>query len=419
MRPVEREGAAIAVYQTCQEACLNRGLEVEMRLFNLLVDGADPDFQVDGHSALHWTARTKRWVSTLLLLAAGASTAVTDCAGNTPLDLTIWRDSRLAKTFTSEQPLDDPYKAGSLLGRVAEKGCTALAILNAYGAQSANPKRRRSMFGRKGEEYFHERLQARAFRRCFEIKQELDKADTEMCSTKCNPTKSQEKGSQKIEPNVNPNKKVDTTSKFELFEPRNPTEQEYLEKMIKFGFAPSVNETIEHASRQEGYFQAFDEDNASNLAGWRKAKCTTHALCAKERNLSHVMDAAVIFRSILMKEQAPHTARGCATTAAKLLKAPRQLVIFEVLFMAVHPDAKRRGLATRLVDELKERLVETARNVGLAVPCALCVSIKSASQGKKNALSAFFGLLADGKLSLTESLLISPQLQAYFGHMLV
>ena len=50
---------------------------------------------------------------------------------------------------------------------------------------------------------------------------------------------------------------------------------------------------------------------------------------------------------------------GSPTTVARSLRASRRmLLVVEVLFMAVHPVAKRRGLATQLVAALKQRALE-------------------------------------------------------------
>ena len=75
-------------------------------------------------------------------------------------------------------------------------------------------------------------------------------------------------------------------SQLELFAPRCSAEQKYLQRILEYGFAPSVTETIRQASCQEGAFLALnEEDVASHLVIWQGgAKLGALCIpCAPER----------------------------------------------------------------------------------------------------------------------------------------
>jgi GNAT superfamily N-acetyltransferase len=154
---------------------------------------------------------------------------------------------------------------------------------------------------------------------------------------------------------------------LELFPPRSTVAGafSYFEGMLKYGFDASVAGSISAASRCEGAFAPLPPLPASHLeavsalAGWRTVECATHALAAKEPWSQRTMDACVSFRRLLLRENALGV----------------EMHVYEVLFMAVHENAKRRGIASRLVSALRQRLLQEAAGA----PAALCVSIKSAS----------------------------------------
>ena len=154
---------------------------------------------------------------------------------------------------------------------------------------------------------------------------------------------------------------------LELFPPRSTVAGafSYFEGMLEYGFDASVAGSISAASRCEGAFAPLPPLPASHLeavsalAGWRTVECVTHALAAKEPWSQRTMDACVSFRRLLLRENALGV----------------EVHVYEVLFMAVHENAKRRGIASRLVSALRQRLLQEAAGA----PAALCVSIKSAS----------------------------------------
>ena len=148
--------------------------------------------------------------------------------------------------------------------------------------------------------------------------------------------------------------------------------------MLEFGFSESVASSIRDASRREGAFDTAPRSAACRavaaaLAGWRTVDCATHALAAKEPGSQRQMDAAISYRMLRLRENA--RAGGVAVGAAASASACEVLHVCEVLFMAVHPRAKRRGIASRLVSALRQRLLQEAAGA----PAAMCVSIKSVS----------------------------------------
>ena len=146
---------------------------------------------------------------------------------------------------------------------------------------------------------------------------------------------------------------------LELFPPRSAAQQQYFEGMLEYGFDQSVVRSIRDAARREGAFAPPPRRHRRQV-GWRTVECATHALAAKEPGSRRHMDACVSYRQLLLREGA----RGGA-----------ELRVCEVLFMAVHKHAKRRGIASRLVGALRQRLLQEAAGA----PAALCVSLKSAS----------------------------------------
>lgn len=207
---------------------------------------------------------------------------------------------------------------------------------------------------------------------------------------------------------------------LDLFEPKPneegklSTEQLYLFKLLESGFASAASHDIERAVRTTGPYRPQTEESELSkascmLAGWRTESCITRSLCAVEANnsvscvydevsggnwgqIAPTMHAGVIYRTTVLRHNDPSSSdpRGSSASAARALRARamRKLLIVEVLFMATHPLAKRRGLATRLVSALKQRAVEMEAALrGLdgspdrcaAVSTALCVSLKSHS----------------------------------------
>ena len=155
-----------------------------------------------------------------------------------------------------------------------------------------------------------------------------------------------------------------------VFEPPFPcTDPEhahsvYMTCLLRLGFAPSVDVTIQDAVRGQGRFapSVLRPQAQRWQGGLRVASHTTRGLCVRKGESQHVMDACVVYRDLRL--------RG-GESATTLLH------VYEVLFLAVHPDAKRRGIASKLVQALRNRLQHECAGAG--VSAALCVSIKSLS----------------------------------------
>ena len=131
--------------------------------------------------------------------------------------------------------------------------------------------------------------------------------------------------------------------------PGSDVEKGYLTCLLHQHFHESTHAQITDAMEQRQYFQRGMIR--------RDAQATTSALVARLVDSPRCIDAGVVFRDI-------------EVTAGKEEPA---LFITEVLFMAAHDAAKRKGLSRALAKELKARV--RARLVNGTVG-ALCVSVK-------------------------------------------
>jgi len=121
--------------------------------------------------------------------------------------------------------------------------------------------------------------------------------------------------------------------------------------LLEGGFDPSVHAAIHDAVLCRGAFAPRDG-------------AVTRLLCAKDA-ASHVRVGAVVaYRELRV--------------AVDDDDEGRQAAVLEVLFLAVHPQAKRHGLGTYLVGCLQQTL-KTMRADDPTLVGVLCVSLKSAS----------------------------------------
>jgi len=137
--------------------------------------------------------------------------------------------------------------------------------------------------------------------------------------------------------------------------PANEHERGYLTCLLHHHFDEKSHSRIADAIEQRAFFQTGTIR--------RDARAQTNALIAHLADSVRCMDAGIVFRNI-------QVTAGHAQSA---------LFICEVLFAASHDAAKRKGLVSSLVKELKARVRD---ELGDGVDGALCVSVKPTSEAE-------------------------------------